>query len=189
MARCTWCEKRPRAHGHKSYCRQCLYVINELNQVVRAGPTNVKVTYPYTPAQKLVYSLTTEADRGCTSFEGSPTLTGQRSLPIDMTFGLPLGTPGKFTDTIFGCDYTVYFVLDAKRWRVKIGRTQMGIHERLSALVSLENLGSSWELLGCLFRRGRPVENALHKRFKQASLGGEWFSPAEDLMRFICKEA
>lgn len=78
-----------------------------------------------------------------------------------------------------GC---VYFIRSEKTHAIKIGFTAGKIEDRLSALQTahpykLQVLATS--------RGNREYEKALHARFAQLRLEGEWFEPHPDLLAFI----
>lgn len=78
-----------------------------------------------------------------------------------------------------GC---VYFIRSEKTHAIKIGFTAGKIEDRLSALQTahpykLQVLATS--------RGNREYEKALHARFAQIRLEGEWFEPHPDLLAFI----
>jgi hypothetical protein len=129
---------------------------------------------------KFLYAYVTR-DYGCRFFTGCPKPTGPNSIPLKITHGPPIGSPGDFPESVFGEKYTVYFILDTERWLVKIGRTQ-SLHRRL------KHYTNAIEVLGVLKRQGKAAEKGLHIRFEEDFVEDSWFSPSEALMRFISQE-
>lgn len=76
----------------------------------------------------------------------------------------------------------VYFIQSTTGGPVKIGTT-MKLLKRLKALRALRS-DPTLQVVGLLFG-SYPEESSLHGRFSHLALGGEWFSPAPDLLGFI----
>lgn len=168
------------AYESISYCKDCYSIIKELNQVLREGPTEVKLFYPYAPEDKFLYAFMS-GDYGCRFFTGKPTRVGPNSIPIEILHRAPV-LDSEPKDTILGKEYFIYFLLNTQKWSIKIGRTK-NLKQRLTFYDRY-----STSLLGVLAAQERTVETTLHKRFNHLSLGNEWFSPAEDLLKFIAQQ-
>ena len=184
MKLCSRCHQKETKYKTSGYCSECHDAIIRLNDIIRLGPSHIKILWPYTGEEKLVYALKT-GDYGCHGFVGCPQPTGPRSIPKKLIIQEPVGSPHQFIDTIFGAKYTVYFVLNLDTWFIKIGRTKQMLNERL---LGLRQLHPRLDLLGALNGQGRPKEQTLHRRFKQDAVAGEWFRPSEALARFISEE-
>lgn len=78
----------------------------------------------------------------------------------------------------------IYFVA-GPGWAVKIGWAKV-VAERISEL----QIGCPDELVVLGVLRGDRSQEALaHRRFARYHLRGEWFSPGEELMRFVAEHA
>jgi hypothetical protein len=82
----------------------------------------------------------------------------------------------------------VYFIQQDVTQAVKIGYSGSvrGIQQRLTHLQTASPYGLR---VLCHTPGEATVERALHRRFRQHRIAGEWFSPAEDLMAFIANVA
>jgi len=76
----------------------------------------------------------------------------------------------------------IYFIQGLKTENIKIGRTRQMLEERMATL----QCGSPDELVfigGIL--GNQTIETELHHKFSKFRLHGEWFSPSEDLLKYI----
>jgi hypothetical protein len=79
----------------------------------------------------------------------------------------------------------IYFAQAGDHGPIKIGYTSSAPEERLATLQT--GCPSPLRLLGTRHGTGGH-ERYLHARFASHRLGGEWFSPADELLSFICSE-
>lgn len=76
----------------------------------------------------------------------------------------------------------VYFIQAAESKRIKIGYTECKPESRLLSLQT----GAHERLILLGFMPGTlKEERDIHKRFSVESLGGEWFSPSSELLKFV----
>jgi hypothetical protein len=80
-------------------------------------------------------------------------------------------------------DMFTYFIQAASGGPIKIGRTKC-IEGRLTSMQS-----GHPETLVCIAYIEGDREMDLHERFNTHCIGGEWFSPHEDILSYIAREA
>lgn len=80
----------------------------------------------------------------------------------------------------------VYFIQAAPEWPLKIG-VSTNVMKRLAALRS--GSGLHLKVIGVIRDGTRETERALHRRFDEERLSGEWFRPTPRLMEYIKENA
>ncbi len=80
----------------------------------------------------------------------------------------------------------IYFFEDQLTGLIKIGRSR-DVASRVKG-VAVEVQSESLRVIGIL-KISNPAEKQLHRRFAHLAKGHEWFSPSEDLYRFVLANA
>ena len=76
----------------------------------------------------------------------------------------------------------IYFVQAGEAGPIKIGRTQHPIAKRLKSL----QVGCPWPIRLLAIRSGNFLsETAVHRKFKDYRISGEWFLPDKEILDFI----
>jgi hypothetical protein len=94
----------------------------------------------------------------------------------------PVSAPAQKPDVI---KEDVYFIQKVDGGDIKIG-ISFDVRARLGSLAT--QAGMEMKLLGVIPRAGRDTEKALHRRFSQHRLMGEWFRNNPELLFFISEE-
>lgn len=78
-------------------------------------------------------------------------------------------------------EYTIYFLRNPENGLIKIGRTT-NLKKRIRQIELMENTAL---ILLRTMTGEKELEIALHRKFQEMRVSGEWFKPGEELLNFI----